>query len=46
MVAVNIFECYMMMANISVPVFVIHVIVVKIVPYVMGKKMYELANEP
>ena len=40
------FESYKKMANISVPVLVIHGKVDKIVPYVMGKKMYELANEP
>jgi len=40
------FESYKKMANISVPVLVMHGKVDKIVPYVMGKKMYELANEP
>ena len=32
--------------KIKIPVFIIHGKVDKIVPYVMGKKMYELANEP
>ena len=40
------FESYKKINNISVPVFIIHGKVDKIVPYSMGKKMYELANPP
>ena len=40
------FESYKKITNISVPVLIIHGKVDKIVPYDMGKKMYELANEP
>ena len=40
------FESYKKVNNISVPVLIIHGKVDKIVPYDMGKKMYELANEP
>ena len=32
--------------KVSAPVLVIHGKVDKIVPFAMGKKMYELANEP
>ena len=40
------FESNKKIVNISVPVFIVHGKVDKIVPYDMGKKMYELANEP
>ena len=40
------FESYKKMKNISAPVFIIHGKVDKIVPYYMGKRMYEIANEP
>jgi len=40
------FESDKKITNISVPVFIMHGKVDKIVPYDMGKKMYELANEP
>tara|TARA_B100001123_G_scaffold182907_1_gene209464 strand:+ start:153 stop:965 length:813 start_codon:yes stop_codon:yes gene_type:complete len=40
------FESYKKITNISAPVLIIHGKVDKIVPYYMGKKMYELANEP
>jgi len=40
------FESYKKITNISVPVLIMHGKVDKIVPYGMGKKMYELANEP
>jgi len=40
------FESYKKIPNISVPVLIMHGKVDKIVPYDMGKKMYELANEP
>ena len=40
------FESYKKITNISVPVLIIHGKVDKIVPFAMGKKMYELANEP
>ena len=40
------FESYKKINNISVPVLIMHGKVDKIVPYDMGKKMYELANEP
>jgi len=40
------FESYKKINNIFVPVLIVHGTVDKIVPYDMGKKMYELANEP
>ena len=40
------FESYKKINNIFVPVLIMHGKVDKIVPYNMGKKMYELANEP
>jgi len=40
------FESYKKIDNIFVPVLIMHGKVDKIVPYYMGKKMYELANEP
>jgi len=40
------FESYKKIKNIFVPVLIIHGKVDKIVPYNMGKKMHELANEP
>ena len=40
------FESYKKLNNISVPILIMHGKVDKIVPYDMGKKMYELANEP
>ena len=40
------FESYKKINNILMPVLVIHGKVDKIVPYTMGKKMYELANQP
>ena len=40
------FESYKKINNIFVPVLIMHGTVDKIVPYDMGKKMYELANEP
>ena len=40
------FESYKKINNISVPVLIMHGKVDKIVPYAMGKKMYELANGP
>ena len=40
------FESYKKITNISVPILIIHGKVDKIVPYDMGKKMYQLANEP
>ena len=40
------FESYKKINNISVPVFIIHGKVDKIVPYAMGKKIYELAEQP
>ena len=40
------FESYKKINNISVPVLIMHGKVDKIVPYDMGKKMYEQANEP
>ena len=40
------FESYKKINNIFVPVLIVHGKVDKIVPYGMGKKMYELANEP
>jgi len=40
------FESYKKINNISAPILIIHGKIDKIVPYNMGKKMYELANEP
>jgi len=40
------FESYKKIKNIFIPVLIMHGTVDKIVPYDMGKKMYELANEP
>ena len=40
------FESYKKIKKISVPILVIHGKMDKIVPFAMGKKMYELANEP
>ena len=40
------FESYKKITNISVPILIIHGKIDKIVPFTMGKKMYELANEP
>ena len=40
------FESYKKISNIFVPVLIMHGKVDKIVPYDMGVKMYELANEP
>ena len=40
------FESYKKISNIFVPVLVMHGKVDKIVPFHMGKKIYELANEP
>ena len=40
------FESYKKIKNVSVPILVIHGKIDKIVPFAMGKKMYELANEP
>ena len=40
------FESYKKIKKIRIPVLIIHGKVDKIVPYDMGKKMYELANEP
>ena len=40
------FESYKKIKNIFVPVLIMHGKVDKIVPHDMGKKMYELANEP
>jgi len=40
------FESYKKITNISVPVLIIHGRIDKIVPIAMGKKMYELSNEP
>ncbi len=40
------FESYKKITNISVPVLVMHGKIDKIVPFHMGKKIYELANEP
>ena len=40
------FESYKKINKISVPILIIHGEVDKIVPYSMGKKMYELANQP
>ena len=40
------FESDKKIDKINIPIFIIHGKVDKIVPYEMGKKMYELANEP
>tara|TARA_Y100000590_G_scaffold212407_1_gene240722 strand:- start:176 stop:988 length:813 start_codon:yes stop_codon:yes gene_type:complete len=40
------FESYKKISKISAPILIIHGKVDKIVPYEMGKKMYELANQP
>ena len=40
------FESYKKITNVSAPILIIHGKDDKIVPYNMGKKMYELANEP
>jgi len=40
------FESYKKINKISIPVLIMHGKVDKIVPYAMGKKMYELANQP
>ena len=40
------FENYKKIKNIFIPVLIMHGKVDKIVPYDMGKKIYELANEP
>ena len=40
------FESYKKIHNISVPILIIHGKVDNIVPFAMGKKMYELSNEP
>ena len=40
------FESHKKIANVLVPLLIVHGKVDKIVPYEMGKKMYELANEP
>ena len=40
------FESYKKINNISVPVLIMLGKVDNIVPFYMGKKMYELANEP
>jgi len=40
------FESHKKINNIFVPVLIMHGKIDKIVPYDMGKKMYELANEP
>jgi len=40
------YESHKKINKISVPILVIHGKVDKIVPYAMGKKMYELANQP
>ena len=40
------FESYKKIKKVSVPVLVLHGKEDKIVPFVMGKKIYELANEP
>ena len=40
------FESYKKIVNISVPILIVHGQVDKIVPYAMGEKMYELANQP
>ena len=40
------FESYKKIKKVSSPILVIHGKMDKIVPFAMGKKMYELANEP
>ena len=40
------FESYKKINKISAPIFVMHGTVDKIVPYDMGKKIFELANPP
>jgi len=40
------FESYKKIKKVYVPILVIHGKIDKIVPFAMGKKMYELANEP
>ena len=40
------FENYKKINSVSVPILIMHGKVDKIVPFAMGKKMYELANEP
>ena len=40
------FESYKKIKKVSVPLLVIHGKIDKIVPFAMGEKMYELANEP
>ena len=40
------FESSKKITNIFIPIFIMHGKVDKIVPYNMGEKMYELANEP
>ena len=40
------FESFKKIKKVSIPVLVIHGKVDKIIPFAMGKKMYELANEP
>ena len=40
------FESHKKITNISIPVLIIHGKVDQIVPFAMGQKMYELANEP
>ena len=40
------FESYKKIENIFIPILIMHGTVDKIVPYDMGKKMYQLANEP
>tara|TARA_Y100000590_G_scaffold276511_1_gene310447 strand:+ start:987 stop:1799 length:813 start_codon:yes stop_codon:yes gene_type:complete len=40
------FESDIKINNISIPILIIHGKVDKIVPYQMGKKMYQLANQP
>ncbi len=40
------FESYKKINKIKIPIFIMHGKVDKIVPYYMGKKMHDLANEP
>jgi len=40
------FESFKKIKKVSIPVLVIHGKVDKLIPFAMGKKMYELANEP
>jgi len=40
------FESHKKINNVHIPILIMHGKVDKIVPYDMGKKMYELANEP